>query len=132
MKDSATQDTKRMPGRNCLRVKNGPITIFPKAPKGLPLDFYDVNWFKNNLPAQRQNLVNIDSVYFLPDPLYSLRSKDPLEKLSNTQWYQATKNYNLDFMEQQEEDLPSEDDDGSNYGGSIDLQDTNGEEDCCD
>ncbi|KNZ51783.1 hypothetical protein VP01_3812g2 [Puccinia sorghi] len=81
MKDSATQDTKRMPGRHRLRVKNGLITIFPKAPKGLPLDFYDVNWFNNKLPAQRQNLANIDLVAFLPDPLDSLRFKDPLENI---------------------------------------------------
>ncbi|KNZ51296.1 hypothetical protein VP01_4006g1 [Puccinia sorghi] len=83
MKDSGAQDTKCMPGRHCLQVKNGLITIFPKAPKGLPLEFYNVNWFNNKLSSQHQNFANIDSVAFLPDPLNSLCSK-ALEKKKKT------------------------------------------------
>ena len=96
MKDLDAQEDRRKSGRHCLRVKNGPTTIFPKAPKGLPLDFYDADWFNEKLPAQRQNLANIDLVAFLPNTLDSLCFKDPLDKLGNTrfmekQWDESKK-----------------------------------------
>lgn len=43
-------------------------------------------------------------------------------------WEKETKKYKLDFMEKQEEDSPSEDEDNSDYGGSIDLSNTDGED----
>ncbi|KNZ46810.1 hypothetical protein VP01_6935g2 [Puccinia sorghi] len=43
IKKSEVEDGKKKSSpRRRLRVKNAPNTIFPKAPKGMPLDFYDV------------------------------------------------------------------------------------------
>jgi len=134
MKNSGQEDGKRSLARRRIRIKNAPMTIFPKAPKNMPLDFYDVNWFNSKLPAQRQNLADLDSVAFIKNPMQSLMFTDPTEKLGNTRfvesrWDEATKDYNLDFLEQQDSDSPSESDEASDYGASIDLSQTDGEED---
>ncbi|MBW0560720.1 hypothetical protein O181_100435 [Austropuccinia psidii MF-1] len=45
-----------------------PQTMFPNSPRGLPLDFYDIKWYKSKLPAQRQNIADWKSVTFLQNP----------------------------------------------------------------
>ncbi|KAA1099778.1 hypothetical protein PGT21_020224 [Puccinia graminis f. sp. tritici] len=135
MKQSSLEEGRRDQSRRRIRVKDAPNTVFPKAPKGLPIDFYDAEWFNEKLPAQRQNLANIDAVAFLSNPNDSLRFKDPIEKLSNKRfaeerWDDATKPYNMDFLTPKEQDSDSDDEDGdSDYGESIDLEKTDGEDD---
>ncbi|KAA1113444.1 hypothetical protein PGT21_031647 [Puccinia graminis f. sp. tritici] len=135
IKQSEMEDGKRRITPRCrVRVRNPPNTIFPKAPKRMPLDFYDVNWFNKKLPAQRQALANLDLVAFLPNPLDSFRFKDPIEKAGNTRfvekcWDAATKDYNLDFLEKPDAEEASDDEGDSDYGGSIDLENTDGDDD---
>ncbi|MBW0554197.1 hypothetical protein O181_093912, partial [Austropuccinia psidii MF-1] len=104
------------------------MTSFPKAPKGLPIDFYNPMWFNSKLPAQRRNLADIGSVAFVKDPRESLEFKDDSEKLgdqsfTHKNWDHATKKYNLDFLAMQETDS---DDESSNedadYGESINIE----------
>ncbi|PLW38249.1 hypothetical protein PCANC_14910 [Puccinia coronata f. sp. avenae] len=117
---------RRAPTRHCVQVRNPAKKIFPKAPKGMPLDFYNVKWFNNKLPAQRQNLANLNTVAFLENPLNSLWFKGALEKVGNQRftkkrWDSASKDYNLDFLVEAEVETESNEDEDSNYGGSIDL-----------
>ncbi|KNZ44914.1 hypothetical protein VP01_869g5 [Puccinia sorghi] len=100
MTNTEKQEAIIKSGKNSLPVKNGSSTIFPKVPNGFLLEFYNSNWFNQQLTAQRHNLANIDLVSLLPNPLDSLHFKDPLEKLSKTQfvenqWDEATKNTTL-------------------------------------
>jgi hypothetical protein len=135
MKQLSLEEGRRDQSRRRIRVKDSPNTVFPKAPKGLPIDFYDAEWFNEKLPSQRQNLANIDTVAFLSNPNNSLQFKDPIEKLSNKRfaeerWEDATKPYNMDFLTPKEQDSDSNDENGdSDYGESIDLEKTNGEDD---
>ncbi|KNZ59217.1 hypothetical protein VP01_1781g6 [Puccinia sorghi] len=134
MKKSAIDDGKRVQGRRQIRHPDAPVTIFPKAPKGLPLDFYDSEWYNNKLPAERQDQADIDTVAFLENPKDSLRFKDPLEKLGEKQfteerWAEATKKYDLDFAVAEEVESELDNDDNSDYGTSIDLDNTDGEDD---
>ncbi|KNZ62000.1 hypothetical protein VP01_13273g1, partial [Puccinia sorghi] len=41
MRQSAIDDGKRIQGQQRIRHPDAPVTLFPKAPKGLPLDFYN-------------------------------------------------------------------------------------------
>ncbi|KAA1135919.1 hypothetical protein PGTUg99_032904 [Puccinia graminis f. sp. tritici] len=133
MKRSALEEGKRDQGRRRIRVQDAPMTLFPKAPKGMPLDFYDAEWYNSKLPAQRQDLANIDVVAFLKNPNNSLRFKDAAEKMgdkrfSEERWDEATKEYNLDFRIHEETESGSENDDDGD-GTSIDLEHTSGGED---
>ncbi|PLW23732.1 hypothetical protein PCASD_12610 [Puccinia coronata f. sp. avenae] len=88
----------------CIRVKNPPKTAFPKAPKGLPIDFYDAEWYNDKLPAQRMNLANSNRVAFLPNPLFALTSKGQADekltdaKFAEKHWSRATKDYDLSHL----------------------------------
>ncbi|KNZ64328.1 hypothetical protein VP01_1040g7 [Puccinia sorghi] len=133
MKKSAINDGERVQGRRQIRHPNAPVTIFPKAPKGLPLDFYNRKWYNNKLPAERQDQADIDTVAFLENP-QDLRFKDPLEKLGEKRfteegWAEATKKYDLDFAVAEEDESELDNDDNSDYGTSIDSDNTNGEDD---
>lgn len=55
--------------------KNAIMSKFTVAPKGLPLDFYDVAWFKS-LGAAQQQMIPDRTVAFLPDAKQSLLPKD--------------------------------------------------------
>ncbi|KAA1095104.1 hypothetical protein PGT21_035587 [Puccinia graminis f. sp. tritici] len=109
MKQSALEEGQRDQSRRQIRVKDAPNT--------------------------RQNLANVDAVAFLSNPSDSLRFKDPIEKLSNKRfseerWDDATKKYNMDFLTPKEQDSDSDNEDGdSDYGKSIDLEKTDGEDD---
>lgn len=133
MRQSAIDDGKRIQGRQRIRHPDAPVTLFPKAPKGLPLDFYDSKWYNDKLPAERQDQADIDTVAFLKNPKDSLRFKDPLEKwgdkrFTEERWAEATKEYDLEFAVPEVVESESDDNDDSDYGRSIDLNDTDGEE----
>jgi hypothetical protein len=134
MHDTNKANGGRPQGQRRVRVKKTGLTIYPKAPKGLLIDFYDPTWFNERLPAQRRVIANVENVAFLPNPDLSLQSNQPNEKLSSKKlsekhWEKATKAYDLDFLIKNELDSKSDNhDDDSNYGESIDLE----EESSCD
>ncbi|KNZ60723.1 hypothetical protein VP01_15107g1 [Puccinia sorghi] len=75
MRDSFKNEGIRDQSRKRERIKNAPMTIFPKAPKGLPIDFYDPEGFNERPPAQIRVIANVHSVDFLPSPKDSFRPK---------------------------------------------------------
>ncbi|KAG0146681.1 hypothetical protein CROQUDRAFT_62540 [Cronartium quercuum f. sp. fusiforme G11] len=124
---------KRHQQHHHIQVKNSPLSIFSRAPAGLPLDFYDPDWFNSMLPAQKQSLIgDQQALAFLPNPLLSLTSASaPDEKLSDKKftekfWNQGTQKYDLCYQIVEEEDDNSSDHSDSYTGDSIDLNDTSG------
>ncbi|MBW0462970.1 hypothetical protein O181_002685 [Austropuccinia psidii MF-1] len=111
-----------------IQIKTPPKKMFPKAPKGLPLDFYDIDWFNAQLPAQRKNLEDWKMVDFLNDPNSLLEFKLEDEKLgykcfNDKNWDTETKDYDLDFISFGESDSTEEsDEEYSDYGVSIDFE----------
>ncbi|MBW0530079.1 hypothetical protein O181_069794 [Austropuccinia psidii MF-1] len=86
-----------------IQIKNLPKTMFPKAPKGLPLDTYDVDWFNAQIPGKRKNLEDWKMLDFFYDPDILLEFKLEDKKLGNKHfndknWDTATKDYNLDLF----------------------------------
>ncbi|KNZ52575.1 hypothetical protein VP01_3517g5 [Puccinia sorghi] len=128
MRDSFKNEGIRDQSQKWERIKNAPMTIFPKAPKGLPIDFYDPEWFNERLPTQKRVIADVHSVAFLPSPKDSFRPKKLAKKWSNKKfsekfWEDATKKYDLDFLVVNESDKDDDDEEGdSDYGGSIDLK----------
>ncbi|KNZ52066.1 hypothetical protein VP01_3705g1 [Puccinia sorghi] len=58
-----------------------------QPPKGLPLDFYDPDWFKNLLPQQRIDVADTHQVSLLPNATHLLQGKQvPSEKLTKKQF----------------------------------------------
>ncbi|MBW0520596.1 hypothetical protein O181_060311 [Austropuccinia psidii MF-1] len=111
-----------------IHIKNSPTTSFPKAPKGLPIDFYEVHWFNGKLPSQQRILADVGTIAFLRDASKSLDFTDEDEKMGDKRftdknWDEATKKYNLDFLvlpnDESDESRDSEDTD---YGESIYLE----------
>ncbi|MBW0548052.1 hypothetical protein O181_087767 [Austropuccinia psidii MF-1] len=112
-KIKATNDAKNHSTnpRTQVHIKDPPLTHFPKAPEGLPLDFYDPKWFNSKLPAQRKNLADVGTVAFLKDPTDSLEFKVDDERLGNKRftnrnWERAIKKSNQE--EQNEEEKTNE------------------------
>ncbi|MBW0506695.1 hypothetical protein O181_046410 [Austropuccinia psidii MF-1] len=104
------------------------ITNFPKAPIGLPLDFYSKKWL-STLPVSQQRL----SVAFLPDPSKSLLppqniNHDRREKWSDSKFSKefvsiVLTKYGLDKVELNSEGEEAvEEDDEEVEGGVIDLE----------
>lgn len=72
---------------------------FKTAPKGLPIDFYSPQWFKELPPALQNTIPNTQALAFLPDASKSLFPKDkkhPNEKLADSTF---TKKY-WEFQEE--------------------------------
>ncbi|KAG0148177.1 hypothetical protein CROQUDRAFT_90508 [Cronartium quercuum f. sp. fusiforme G11] len=55
-----------------LLPKTPAVLEFKCAPKNLPIDFYNPNWFKELNPAQKQLIADAENVTFLPDASQSL------------------------------------------------------------
>ncbi|MBW0560693.1 hypothetical protein O181_100408 [Austropuccinia psidii MF-1] len=118
---------KRSQGRYRIHVKNPPQTMFPTAPKGLPLDFYDIKWYNSKLPAQRQNIADWKRVAFLQNPKCLLEFTSPDKTIvdqsfNDKNWEVLAKDYSLEFLSFDE---PDNDNDAtkeeSNYGESLEL-----------
>ncbi|MBW0484784.1 hypothetical protein O181_024499 [Austropuccinia psidii MF-1] len=107
---------------------------FPKAPKGLPLDFYNPKLLNSKLPSQRKNLADIANVEFLNNPADSLEFKDENKRLgdrsfTNRNWDISTKKSNLDFLVQPESDSDEQSTDAkTSYGESISIEITDQED----
>ncbi|EFP90156.2 uncharacterized protein PGTG_16004 [Puccinia graminis f. sp. tritici CRL 75-36-700-3] len=122
--------------RRALPTKPQP-TVFPRAPKRLPLDFYDPEWFNELQPNIKDIVADTNSVAFFPEPANILRgNRHADEKLSDKRftekyWDKVTSKYNLDHIINNEDDNSSDDednDDASYHGNEIDLANTSGEE----
>ncbi|MBW0562999.1 hypothetical protein O181_102714 [Austropuccinia psidii MF-1] len=118
---------KKSQGRYQIHVKTPPQTIFPTAPKGLPLDFYDIKWYNSKLPAQRQNIAGWKKVAFLQNPKCLLKFTFPDKKIgdqsfNDKKWDVLAKEYNLEILSFDE---PEDDNDATkeerNYGESFEL-----------
>ncbi|KNZ54689.1 hypothetical protein VP01_2882g2 [Puccinia sorghi] len=127
-------DRKRVQRRKRVPPPRPADSIFPKPPKGLPLDFYDPDWFNNLLLQQRIDVADTRQVALLPDASQSLLGKQvPSEKLTDKQ-------FNLKFFDQlsapydltheiksyDDNEETDDEDDGSHVGEEIDLENTSG------
>lgn len=130
---------KRVQARSRVQSRTPKMSAFNKPPKGLPIDFYDVDWFNNTLSlSQKKQMANIHKVMFLPNAKLSLLARPhPDEKLNDKKftakhWAEATKKYCMDQLinREEEEETDSDQDahDDSHSGESIDLSDTDGED----
>ncbi|MBW0537159.1 hypothetical protein O181_076874 [Austropuccinia psidii MF-1] len=121
---------------NALRIIKLPKvpqeTNFPKAPIGLPLDFYNKKWLRSLPVSQQRIVVDKNSVAFLPDPSRSLlppqnKDHDCWEKWSDRRFSKefaetTLKSYGLDEEEGDSEgDNVDEQDEEDVEGGVIDL-----------
>ncbi|MBW0568483.1 hypothetical protein O181_108198 [Austropuccinia psidii MF-1] len=108
-------------------------TNFPKAPIGLPLDFYNKKWLRSLPVSQQRIVVDKNSVAFLPDPSKSLlppqnKDHDCWEKWSDRRFSKefaekTLKSYGLDEEEVDSEgDDVDEQDEEDVEGGVIDLE----------
>ncbi|MBW0461352.1 hypothetical protein O181_001067 [Austropuccinia psidii MF-1] len=135
IKRTNASDGRHSKRRHQIQIKNSPIELFPKAPKGLPLDFYDVKRFNSKLPAQHKNISDVGSIAFLRDPTTSLKFESPDEKMGDVKftdknWDDATKDYNLNFsvsVEYNSDDKSSEGTE-SYYGESVEMKTSDKEE----
>ncbi|KAI9626414.1 hypothetical protein H4Q26_017877 [Puccinia striiformis f. sp. tritici PST-130] len=127
------QVNNRKPRRKRLFMKTGPASIFRKAPRGHPLDFYDPNWFNKRAAQLRTKDVNTQQVVFLPDASKSLiRRNAPLENLTDKEFSdqfftQLTAPYDLTHVikDPAEDDNDSEEDNGNSEEYIDDLEEDN-------
>ncbi|EGG11304.1 uncharacterized protein MELLADRAFT_102169 [Melampsora larici-populina 98AG31] len=130
----------RVQSRPRLRPKTPKMSTFTKPPKKFPIDFFNADWFNNSLLlAQKLQVADIHKVIFLPNPTLSLLgTPHPDKKLNDKKftekhWADATKDYCMDqLINQEEEENSDSDEDGddeSHDGDSIDLDETDGEDD---
>ncbi|MBW0463125.1 hypothetical protein O181_002840 [Austropuccinia psidii MF-1] len=96
-----------------------------QPPKGLPLDFYSIKWFKLLDQNQRRNIMNIHKVAFLPNPEESLIPKrHDNEKTSDKNFTRKyddiiSDDYNIEKMSESNDECSEE-----SNGESIDLEGT--------
>ncbi|MBW0580452.1 hypothetical protein O181_120167 [Austropuccinia psidii MF-1] len=72
IKKTYHKEGRRNQHRHQIHIRNPPTTYFLKAPKGLPIYFYDVCWFDEKLPSQQTNLADVGTIAFLRDATKSL------------------------------------------------------------
>ncbi|MBW0558805.1 hypothetical protein O181_098520 [Austropuccinia psidii MF-1] len=117
IKKASTNEGKWSQAHICIESKTANPTAFGHVPKGLPMDFFDPEWFNNCSPAQKTSCANIMSITFLPDILRSIQGKQhPDEKLgdkkfSEKYWEEATKDYDLSHKIAGEDDSSSDSED---------------------
>ncbi|MBW0476128.1 hypothetical protein O181_015843 [Austropuccinia psidii MF-1] len=68
---------------------DGMASISKYAPKGLPIDFYDPDWYNNRTAGQKRSFADSYNVAFLPDASKSLLgNQHPDERLSDKRFTQ--------------------------------------------
>ncbi|MBW0485161.1 hypothetical protein O181_024876 [Austropuccinia psidii MF-1] len=98
-----------------IESKNSNPTAFGQVPQGLPIAFFDPEWYNDCPPAKKTLCDDIISIAFLPDATESIRGiQHPYEKLGNKRfsekyWDEATQPYDLSH-----EITAKDDDDESN------------------
>ncbi|MBW0482746.1 hypothetical protein O181_022461 [Austropuccinia psidii MF-1] len=102
--------------------ETAPATTFGRPPNGLPIDFFDHQWFNNCSPAQKTIHANTMKVAFLPDSSQSIGGiQHPDEKLSDKKfsekyWDQLTKKYDLSH------EIPADEDDDESNSDYEDIE----------
>ncbi|MBW0517349.1 hypothetical protein O181_057064, partial [Austropuccinia psidii MF-1] len=94
-------------------------------PKGLPMDFYNLKWYKTLNPIEKRMYIDCTNVAFLPDAAQSLEGKrHPNENCSDKQFNEKYKEDVLKLYEvsEDEESVDEEDEEGEDGGESIDLE----------
>ncbi|MBW0579259.1 hypothetical protein O181_118974, partial [Austropuccinia psidii MF-1] len=92
---------KRAQKHQRIITEHPPTTRFGQAPKGLPINFFDYQWFNACSPAQKTIHAKTMKVVFLPDAIKSIRGiHHPDEKFSDKwfsekYWEQVTQEYDL-------------------------------------
>ncbi|KNF05809.1 hypothetical protein PSTG_01206 [Puccinia striiformis f. sp. tritici PST-78] len=123
----------RKPRCKRLFMKTGPASIFRKAPRGHPLDFYDPDWFNKRAAQLRTKDVNTQQVVLLPDASKSLiRRNAPLENLTDKEFSdqfftQLTAPYDLTHVikDPAKDNNDSEEDNGNSEEYIDDLEEDN-------
>ncbi|CAH7670390.1 hypothetical protein PPACK8108_LOCUS5092 [Phakopsora pachyrhizi] len=116
MEKSDAINGKRSQRQKRVLPKTSRDSICVRVPKGLPIDFYNAEWFNDCSPAQKTVIADTYSVAFLPDATKSIREKQhPDEKLSDKRfsdkyWDQATVAYDLSHEIAKEDDDDNSDD----------------------
>ncbi|KAG0139794.1 hypothetical protein CROQUDRAFT_54224, partial [Cronartium quercuum f. sp. fusiforme G11] len=119
--------------RHQIRPKHPIESTWVTAPKKLPLDFYDKDWFNKLSPNLRLQMVNSENVMFLSNVNDCLLAKHhPDEKLSSKKftekyWDKEASGYDMDHLEVNADEEDSEEE-GGEGGDSIDLENTSGGE----
>ncbi|MBW0539241.1 hypothetical protein O181_078956 [Austropuccinia psidii MF-1] len=120
---SSTNEGKQSQAHICIESETSKPTAFGRVPKGLPIDFFDPEWFNNSSLAQKTSCANIMSIAFLPDKLQSIRGKQhPEKKLGDKQfsqkyWEEETQDYDLSHKPAGEDD---EDHESSSHSENFD------------
>ncbi|EGG03672.1 uncharacterized protein MELLADRAFT_90027 [Melampsora larici-populina 98AG31] len=112
------------------RLPSKPVpSIFKKAPKNLPIDFYDPKWYHSLHPGQQRLVAKQDQVALLPDAAESLcPQRHPDEKLGDA----AFNDKYLDILsipyvpdDDHEDEADYVGDDDVDLGDDEDLEDEN-------
>ncbi|MBW0519615.1 hypothetical protein O181_059330 [Austropuccinia psidii MF-1] len=133
MSKAENADGKKAQRRDRHIPPKGKASISKTVPKGLPINFYDPEWF-NNLPAgQKRTIANCHVIKFLPDASKSLLgTHHSEERLSNKRftklnWEEAIKPYNISHEISNNDDLDDslnkESDDLENLEEEIEEED---------
>lgn len=97
---------------------------FKRAPKGLPINFYDPSWF-NQVPFDQKRIIaNSQQVAFLPNAALSLCPvRHPDEKLGDTQFTGKYRDILVEaYHLSDEEEGGFDEEDGSDSDTSINLE----------
>ncbi|MBW0543838.1 hypothetical protein O181_083553 [Austropuccinia psidii MF-1] len=132
---------KKSQKHECVESKTPNLTAFGRAPQGLPIDFYDPEWYNDLTPAQKTVYGDTLKVPFSPNALQSIRGvQHPNEKLGDKRftekhWEKATEKYDLsheitaeDEDDESNSDFQDIDSDSSSNDGSLSREDSNMEE----
>ncbi|MBW0577965.1 hypothetical protein O181_117680 [Austropuccinia psidii MF-1] len=120
---------KKSQRRERHTAEDGRASMSKVAPKGLPIDFYNPDWFKNCTSGQKRSIAEIHMIAFLPDVSKSLLVKPhPDERLSDKQftalhWEEVIEAYDISHEIQNDNELDTEDSDGLEVIASEEIDD---------
>ncbi|KAH9812496.1 hypothetical protein DFH28DRAFT_898694 [Melampsora americana] len=119
----ADQISEKTVKREPRRLPKVPIpSMFTRAPKELPIDFYDPQWFAQLNPGQKRLIPDAGRVAFLPDANQSLLpTQHPDERLSdqafNVKYLESLSEPYRDALDEIDDaDYENEDEDGDSTG----------------
>ncbi|MBW0502960.1 hypothetical protein O181_042675 [Austropuccinia psidii MF-1] len=118
---------KKSQKHNCIEIEGISPAIFGQVPKGLPINFYNHDWYNNCTAAQKTICGDTMKISFFPDASQSIRriqhpnKKINDKRLSKKYWEQATHKYNLSHEingdDSDESEPDSEDNERSSSSG---------------
>ncbi|MBW0487262.1 hypothetical protein O181_026977 [Austropuccinia psidii MF-1] len=130
---------KKSQKHNCIEIEGISPTIFGRVPKGLPIDFYNHDWYNNCTAAQKTIYGDTMKISFFPDASQSICGiQHPGEKMNDKRfsekyWEKATQKYNLSHEiygdDSDESESDSEDIESSSSSGIGSLSNEEGDSD---